>query len=319
MNKQIFSHLGAIGASPYMIGAKRMNSQYARIETLYEKGDFVDCVAASSQLFEQLMQSLYLGITGEKAQLTVILSDIGFWDVIGNKSFCDTAGMLQYACYRLTEGEEEDTEPVKAASLAKSGLDDIIAYTAQFLTKQGKKKCLPPAVLNREDVREQVLRLTDTLRVKMETAGCRDGMSMQPPFMNACLLDFPEDETEIWARYIAKKLQALGLLTTAELQVLDADQVVAERVGLTNEFIRRASAGANGGALLVEHFEEFDMPCLGGNLLDRALKTVINAAEKYRGSLAIIVSGQGENVEKAFRRAENCGEYFPLALSLRPE
>ncbi len=319
MNTQIFSQLGAIGASPYMIGAKRLNSQYSRIETLYEQGDFSACVEASSDLFGQLMQSLYLSVTGERAKLTVILSDIGFWDVIGNKTFCDTAGMLQYACYRLTEEPTDEMEPSKAASLAKSGLDDVIGYTAQFLAKHGKKRCLDPIILRRDDVREQISRLTDQLRAKMEAAGCSGGLSMQPPYMNACLLDLPDEETLIWAKYIARQLQRTGLLTTEKVHILDADRVVTERVGLTNEFIRRAAAEANGGALLIEHFEEFDMPCLGGNLLDRALRTTINAAETYRGSLCIIVAGQGENVEKTFRKTERCGEYFPLALSLREE
>ena len=318
MNKQIFGYLGTIGASPYLIGAKRLNSQYSRIETLYEEGNFAECVAASSTLFEQIMKSLYLAVTGENAQLTVILSDISFWETIGNKSFCDTAGMLQYACYRLSEGQD-DTEPAKAAGLAKTGLDTIIEYTAAFVSKHGKKKFLDRAVLDRDDVRGHIRHLVEGFSRKMENAGCSDGLSMQPPYMNAGLLDFPEKETEAWAGYIASQLQRAGLLTTAELQTLDAGRVVDERVGLTNEYIRRASAKANGGALLITHFEDFDMPCLGGNLIDRALKTTINAAEKYRGSLCIIVSGSGERVEAAFRRAERVGEYFPLVISLRQE
>lgn len=317
MNKQIFSLLGTIGASPYMIGAKRLNSQYAKLETLYMDGAYADCVAACSDMFEQIMSGLYLAVTGEHAPLTVILSDIGFWDVIRSKPFCDTAGMLQYACYRISEEQEDATDPGKAASLAKSGLDDVIGYTAAFLSKRGREKCLDPVILKRDDVREQVHRLIESLRAKLDAAGCSDGISMQPPFMNACLLDFPENEIAVWTRYIAKRLQKEGLLTSAKLGFLDAEKVVEERVGLTNEFIRRAAADANGGALLVEHFEEFDMPCLGGNLLDRALKTIITAAEKYRGSLCIVVSGAGENVERAFGRAEKGGEYFPLALSLK--
>lgn len=317
MNKQIFSLLGTIGANPSMTGAKRLNSQYARVEELYVDGRYAECVAASSELFETLMMGLYLAVTGEQAKVTVILSDIGFWDVIRNKPFCDTAGMLQYACYRLTEGGEDELEPGKAASLAKTGLDDIIGYTAQFLTKYGREKCLDPIILRRDDVREQVHRLIESLKTKMDAAGCSDGMSMQPPFMNACLLDFPEKEIEVWARYIAKRLQKEGLLTSEELRFLDAEKVVEERVGLTTEYIRRATADANGGALLIEHFEEFDMPCAGGNLLDRALRTIGTAAETYRGSLCIVVSGAGESVEKAFVRAEKGGNYFPLALSLK--
>lgn len=317
MNKQIFSLLGAIGANPSMTGAKRLNSQYARVEELYMDGRYAECVSASSDLFEMLMTGLYLAVTGEKAPVTVVLSDISFWDVIRNKPFCDTAGMLQYACYRISEGEDGESDPGKAASLAKTGLDDVIGYTAQFLTKYGREKCVDPIILRRDDVREQVHRLTESLTRKLDAAGCSEGMSMQPPFMNACLLDFPEDEIAVWARYIAKRLQKEGLLTSAELRFLDAEKVVEERVGLTTEYIRRATAEANGGALLIEHFEEFDMPCAGGNLLDRALRTIGTAAETYRGSLCIVISGAGENVEKALARAEKGGNYFPLALSLK--
>ncbi len=316
MNKQIFSLLGSIGASPYMVGAQRLNSQYAKIETLYERQAFNDCVAACSTLFEQLLGGLYLGVTGESAQSTVILSDIDFWKTIGSKTFCDTAGMLQYACYRLTEGDDAP-KGAKAAELAKTGLDDVIGYTADFLSRHGKSRCIDPAILERDDLREPIHRMAESLRTQMEAAGCSDGFSMQPPFMNACLLDFPEQRTEIWTRYIARQLQRAGLLSSAEFQTLDAEQVVVERVGMTNEYIRRAAAKANGGVLLIEHFEEFDMPCAGGNLMDRALKTICTAAEQYRGSLCIAVAGEGENVEKAFARAERGEEFFPLLLSFK--
>lgn len=302
-----------------MVGTKRLNSQYAKIETLYGQGDHAGCVAACSELFGQLMGGLYLSITGEKAPLSVILSDIDFWRTVGDKTFCDTAGMLHYACYRLTEEGGSEAKPENAARLAMSGLDDVIEYTARFFAGKGKEKCLDPILLQRDDIREQILRWTESLRVQLDGAGCSDGFSMQPPFLNACLLDFPERETALWTRFIAEQLRRIGLLTGADVQVLDAEQVVVERVGLTNEFIRRATAAANGGALLIEHFEEFDMPCVGGNLLDRALRTTLTAAERYRGSLCIVVSGQGENVEKAFHRAEQGAEYFRLMLSLRQD
>ncbi len=316
MNKRIFSLLGSIGASPYMTGAKRLNSQYAQVETLYEQGIYADCIAACGALFDQLMDSLYLSVTGETAPTSVILSDIDFWSRVGSDEFHDTAEMLHYACCRLAD-DRDGAETEKAASLAKSGLEAVIEHIDRFLSRQGKDACLDTAILKREGVREQIRWLTDSLRDLLEGAGCSDGISMLPPFMNVCLLDFPERETATWARYIAERLRRIGTLSTAELRTLDADRVVTERVGLTNEFIRRASAEANGGALLIEHFEEFDMPCLGGNLLDRALKTTVTAAEKYRGSLCIVVSGKGENVEKAFQRAENSAEYFPLSISLR--
>ncbi len=316
MNKRIFSLLGSIGASPYMTGAKRLNSQYAEVEDLYEQEDYAACIAACGALFDQLMGGVYLSVTGEPAPTGVILSDIDFWTCVGSEEFHNTAEMLQYACCRLAdEGEAEPEE--KAAALAKSGLEQVIEHVDRFLSRRGKEACLDTAILKRDGVREQIRRLTDSLRARLDGAGCSDGVSMLPPFMNICLLDFPERETALWARYIAGRLKRIGTLTTAELRTLDADRVVSERVGLTNEFIRRASAEANGGALLIEHFEEFDMPCLGGNLLDRALKTTVAAAEKYRGSLCIVVSGRGENVEKAFRRAENSAEYFPLSISLR--
>ena len=107
------------------------------------------------------------------------------------------------------------------------------------------------------------------------------------------------------------------MLSSPRVHTLDADQVIVERVGMTNEFIRRAAAKANGGVLLIEHFEEFDMPCAGGTLIDRALKTTVTAAENYRGSLCIVVSGEGESVERAFRRLDRGEEYFPLILSYR--
>ncbi len=315
MNKQIFSLLGAIGASPYMIGAKRLNSQYAAVETLYGQGAYAACVAACGEVLEELLGGLYLGVMGETARLSVILSDIEFWRVIDDRQFCDTAGMLQYACCRLAE--ESGAEPEKAARLATTGLDDVIEHAARFLARSGAEKCVDPAVLKREDMRERVRVMTEGLRAKLDAAGCSGGFSMQPPFMNAFLLDFPERENAAWTRFLAGRLQRAGLLTTARVGVLDAERVVDERVGLTNEFIRRAAAGANGGALLIEHFEEFDMPCLGGNLLDRALKTTLTAAEKYRGSLCIVVAGRGESVERAFRRAEAAEEAFPLFLALR--
>lgn len=291
-----------------------MNSQYARIDTAYEQGQFDGCVAACSTMFEQLISVLYLGVMGERAPLSVILSDIDFWAAIGDKTFCDTAGMLQYACYRLTEsGEGED--PAKAAKLAKSGLDSVIGYTARFLSQRGEKACLNPAILKRDDLREPINRLSESLQMKMDAAGCSDGFSMQPPFMNAALLDFPDREVPVWAGYVARRIERAGMLSSPRVQTLDAEQVVTERVGLTNEFIRRAAAQANGGVLLIEHFEEFDMPCAGGNLIDRALKTAVAVAENYRGSLCVIVSGYGESVEQAFQRIEQGEEYFPLLLS----
>lgn len=314
MNKQIFSLLGTICASPYMVGANRLNSQYAKIDTAYEQGKFDGCVAACSTLFDQLLSGLYIGVTGADAPLAVILSDIDFWRTIDNKAFCDTAGMLQYACYRLEESSGEESNPAKAARLVKSGLDDVISYTARFLSQRGERECLSPAILKRGDLREQINRLSESLWQQMDAAGCRDGFSMQPPFMNVALLDFPEREAPVWAEFIARRLQRIGLLSSAQMHTLDAEQVVIERVGMTNEFIRRAAAKANGGVLLIERFEEFDMPCAGGNLLDRALRTTATAAENYRGSLCIVVSGEGENVERAFGRAERGEEYFPLLL-----
>ena len=314
MNKQVFSLLGAIGASPYMGGAGRLNSQYAKIDTAYGQRRFDGCVAACSALFEQILSGLYLSVTGEDAPLSVILSDIDFWEAIDNKVFCDTAGMLQYACYRLTESGEGEMDSARAAGLAKSGLDDVIGYTACFLSQQGEKKCLNPAILKRRDLREPVNRFSGVLRRRMDAAGCRNGLSMQPPFMNVALLDFPEEEAPVWADYIARRLQRVGMLSSTRRHTLDAEQVVVERVGMTNEFIRRAAAKANGGVLLIEHFEEFDIPCAGGSLIDRALKTTVAAAENYRGSLSIVVSGGGENVEQAFQRVEWGEEYFPLRL-----
>ncbi len=318
VNKEIFSLLGEIGASPYMTGAQRLNSQYAKIETLYEQGDFEQCVAACSALFEQLLGGLYLGVTGETAQPTVILSDIDFWQAVGDKTFCDTAGMLQYACYRLTEGEEE-MENAKAARLAKSGLDDIIGYASRFLAEKGETACLEPKLLERPDLLAPIHRMAESLRAQMEAAGCSDGFSMQPPFMNAVLLDFPERETSVWTHYIARRLRRAGLLSSEKFHALDAEQVVVDRVGMTTEYIRRAAAKANGGALLIERFEEFHMPCVGGNLIDRALRTVAAVAEQYRGSLSIVVSGEGESVERALRRMDRGEELFPLLLSYRSE
>ncbi len=317
MNKQIFSLLGEIGASPYMGGAKRMNSQYAKIETLYDQGSYDECVAACSELFGDLLGGLYLGVTGETAQSAVILSDIDFWSVVDDKEFCDTAGMLHYACCRLTDDDGEKAEGAQAAKLAKSGLDDVIAHTSRFLTQRGDRECLPSAVLKRDDLRAQIHRLAGSLHAQMEAAGCSDGLSMQPPFMNAALTDFPERETALWAQYIARQLRRAGMLSAENVHTLDAEQVVDERVGLTNEYIRRAAAKANGGVLLIEHFEEFDMPCVGGNLTDRAMRTVINVAQTYRGSLCIVVAGAGESAEKALRRDERGEECFPLLLSYR--
>ena len=315
MNKQIFSLLGDIGASPYMTGVHFLNSQYARIDTAYEQGKYDGCVTACSALFEQILSGLYLGVTGGDAPTSVILSDIDFWAAIGNKAFCDTAGMLQYACCRLTESGEGD--PARAAKLAKSGLDNVIAYTARFLSQRGAKECLDPVLLKRRDLLAPINHFAESLRAKMETAGFSGGFSMQPPFMNAGLLGFPERETPVWADYIARRLQRAGLLSSRRMHTLDADQVVVERVGMTNEFIRRAAAEANGGVLLIEHFEEFDMPCAGGNLIDRALRTTAVAAENYRGSLCVVVSGEGESVERAFRRLDRGEEYFPLLLSFK--
>ena len=315
VNKQIFSLLGEIGASPYMAEGMRLNSQYARIETLFAQGGYPGCVAACSALFGELMAGLHLAVTGDTAGLSVILSDIAFWDAVGDGHFRETAEMLQYACCRLRE--DPDGEPEKAARLAKAGVDDVIGCAARFLAERAGSRCLDPVVLRRADVREPVNRLTDSLRARLEGAGISDGFSMQPPHMNAGLLDFPERETALWAGYLAGRLRRIGLLTVSELRTLDAERVVDERVGLTNEYIRRAAEAANGGALLIEHFEEFDMPCLGGNLLDRALRTVILAADKYRGSLCIVVAGRGEALERAFRRAEGGLERFPLLLSLR--
>ncbi len=317
VNQQIYSRLGDIGASPYFTGAKKLNSQYAKIEKHYERGEHGACVEACSTLFEQLMGGLYLSVMGEEAPLAVILSDIDFWQVIDDREFCDRAGMLQYACYRIAETPCGEGDPEKEAELAKSGLEDVIEDTARFLSQEGDGKCLDPAVLAREDVREAILALVEGFSAQLDAAGCSGGVSMQPPYMNAILLDFPERETAPWARFIAQRLKKAGLLTSAKLRTLDAEQVVLERVGLTNEFIRRASAEANGGALLIEHFEEFDMPCLGGNLMDRALQTILTAADNYRGSLCIVVSGMGERVEKTICRTDRAGNRFPLALSLR--
>ena len=315
MNKQIFNLLGAICASPYMVGENRLNSQYARIDTAYEQGEFDGCVTACSALFEKILSGLYLGVTGESAPLSVILSDIGFWGAIGNKTFCDTAGMLQYACYRLMEGGEGEKDPAKAAKLAKSGLDSVIEYAARFLSQRGEQECLDPTLLKRGYLREPINRFSESLWAQLDAAGCSGGLSMQPPFMNAALLDFPAWEAPVWADYIARRLKRVGMLSSPRLHTLDADQVIVERVGMTNEYIRRAAARANGGVLLIEHFEEFDMPCAGGNLLDRALKTTATVAENYRGSLCIVVSGEGESVEEAFQRVERREEYFPLFLS----
>lgn len=317
VNKEIFSLLGEIGASPYMTGAQRLNSQYAKIETLYEQGDFEQCVAACSTLFEQILGGLYLGVTGETAQPTVILSDIDFWETIGDKTFCDTAGMLQYACYRLTEEGTEEPESGKAARLAKSGLDDIIGYASRFLAEKGETACLEPKLLHRPDLLAPIHHMAGSLRAQMEAAGCSDGVSMQPPFMNAALLDFPERETALWTRHIAQSLRRAGLLSSERIQTLDAEQVVVDRVGMTTEYIRRAAARANGGALLIERFEEFNMPCVGGNLIDRALRTVTAVAEQYRGSLSIVLSGEGESVERALRRMDRGEELFPLLLSYK--
>ncbi len=298
-----------------MVGLTRLNSQYSTIETLLEDGAFVGCVAACGALFDQLMSALYLSVMGEDECPCVILSDITFWDIIDDDSFCDTALMLHYACQQLSEAPAAEAAPRKAAGLAKAGLDEVIEHTAAFLSRHGAAKCLDPRILRAKAARDRVSRLVDTLRARLDGAGCSDGFSMQPPFMNACLLDLPD--AALWTGYLALRLRRLGLLTTAEVHTLDADQVVAERVGLTNEFIRRAAAKANGGALLIEHMEEFDMPCLGGNLLDRALKTTVAAADRYLGSLCIVVSGAGERVEKAFRAAERSEECFPLFLSSR--
>lgn len=315
MNKQMFSLLGSICSSPYMGGASRLNSQYARIDTAYEQGRFNGCVTACSTMFEQILSGLYLSIMGERAPLSVILSDIDFWAAIDDKTFCDTAGMLQYACYRLTEDGEEEDDPAKAAKLAKSGLDRVIGYTARFLSQRSEKVCLNPVVLKHDDLREPVNRLSESLRMQMDAAGCSDGFSMQPPFMNAALLDFPDREVPVWVGYVARRIEKAGMLSSPRVQTLDAEQVVTERVGMTNEFIRRAAARSNGGVLLIEHFEEFDMPCAGGNLIDRALKTTMAVAENYRGSLCIVVSGYGESVGQAFQRIERRAEYFPLLLS----
>ncbi len=316
MNQQIFSKLGAIGASPYMAGTKRLNSQYAGIETLYGQRAYAGCVAACSVLFEQLMDGLYRSVMGQSESLPVILSDIAFWAVVDDKTFCDKAGMLQYACSRIKDEPDGGAEPEKSAKLAKSGLEDIIVSTERFLTRHGEQKCLDPRILKRDDIRNRINDFAALMRRQLEGAGCSDGLSMQPPFMNAFLLDFPERETKLWAHYLAEKLRQAGLLTDSEIRVLDAEQVVDERVGLTNEFIRRAAAGGNGGALLIEHFEEFDMPCLGGNLLDRAMRTTFTAAERYRGSLSIVVAGHGKNFASACRRDERSEEYFPLLLAL---
>ena len=317
MNKQIFGLLGAICASPYMVGESRLNSQYARIDTAYEQGMFKGCVAACSVLFEHILSGLYLSVTGASAPLSVILSDIGFWAAIDDKAFCDTAGMLQYACYCLTEGGDGEKDPAKAAQLAKSGLDSVIGYAARFLSQRGDQVCLDPRLLKRAYLREPVNRFSESLWAQLDAAGCSDGLSMQPPFMNAALLDFPEREVPVWVGYIARQLKRVGMLSSAEVQTLDADQIVVERVGMTNEYIRRAAAHANGGVLLIEHFEELNLPCAGGNLLDRALKTIVTAAKNYRGSLCIAVSGEGESVEEAFGRVERRGEYFPLLLEFR--
>lgn len=317
VNKQIFSLLGAICASPYMPGENRLNSQYAKIDTAYEQGQFGGCVAACSALFERLLSGLYLGVMGERAPLSVILSDIDFWKAVDNKAFCDTAGMLQYACYCLTENGGGENDPAKAAKLAKSGLDDVIGYAARFLSQRGEKVCLNPALLKRDDLREPVNRFSESLCEQMDAAGCSGGFSMLPPFMNAALLNFPEREAPAWAGYIGRRLKKAEMLSSPQVHTLDADQIVVERVGMTNEYIRRATARSNGGVLLIEHFEELDMPCAGGNLLDRALKTIAVAAENYRGSLCIVVSGAGESVEQTFERAgaEWGEEYFPLRLS----
>ena len=315
MNKQIFSLLGSICESPYMVGAKRLNSQYARIDTACEQRQFSGCVAACSALFEQLLSGLYLGVVGENAPLSVILSDIDFWRVINDKSFCDTAGMLQYACYHLMESGEAEKEPAKAAKLAKSGLDNVIGYTARFLSQRGAQECLDPAVLRRGDLRDSINRFVGDLWAQMETAGCSGGFSMRPPFMNVGFLNFPEGETRAWAEFIARQLKRAGMLSSARTETLDAEEIVIERVGMTNEFIRRAAARANGGVLLIEHIEEFDIPCAGGNLIDRALKTTTAAAENYCGSLCIVVSGEGERAEQALQRFERVEEYFPLILS----
>lgn len=315
MNKQIFNLLGDIGESPYMTGDSRLNSQYAAIDTAFVQGRFDGCVAACGALVEQLLSDLYLGVTGEEAPPSVILSDIEFWKIIDNKAFCDTAGMLRYACERMEESDESGFKsPAGAARLAKSGLEDVISYTARFLAQQGRKKCLAPEVLKRRDLRGPINRFSESLWKQMDAAGCSDGLSMQPPFMNAALLSFPEREAPVWAEYIARRLRRVGLLSSERTHTLNAEQIVEERVGMTNEFIRRAAAKANGGVLLIERFEAFDLPCAGGSLIDRALKTTLTAAEKYRGSLCIVVSGAEEKTGAALERVGRGGEYFPLVL-----
>ena len=318
MNKEIFSLLSSIGTKANMIGAKGLNSQYSEIENLYDRGSYAESVRACAALFEQLIGGLYLGVTGEKNKADFILSDLDFWKTVDDREFSDAATMLRYTCYRMMEEPAGAVDPATAAEAAKFGLDNVIRHTVRFLTEH-EDLLLDPVVLSRDDVREQIGRMSEKLARQMDDAGCSDGFSMQPPYMNACLVEFPERETAIWAKYFASRLQRTGLLTSAKLCTLDAEWIVEERVGLTNELIRRASAEANGGVLLVEHFEEFDMPVVGGNLLDRAFRTLIAAADMYRGSMCIVCAGQGEKVEKAFRSAERSEECFPLLISLRED
>ena len=319
MGENSYGLLNAIRTSPYMKGIGGVNAQYAKIGIIFEQGSYLNGAAASSALLEEIMKYLYFAVTGEREPLSVILSDISFWNVIDDTEFCDTAGVLHFTCYRMTEVPEDDRDLKELIGLIRSGIDTVIEHTAWFLLRHGRERCLPPEVLRRDDVRRQYRRMFESLGKALESFGYGGGVSMDPPYLNLRLLDFPDEETRIWAQYSAKKLYEMGMLISPDVKVLDSEAVVLDRVGMTNELIRRAAAGANGGTLLVDRFDAFNMPCMGENLMDRALRTLCTAAEKYRGSLSIVIAGQGDAAAKKLTQNTRVNECFPFLTAVHEE
>ena len=299
MNERIYSMLGVIGASPYMAGKLRLNSQYAYIEQGIARNMPEDAVAVCKDLFEHLMGKLYESVTGEKQPISVIVSDIDFWHVVEEPTLCDMAYMLYYALFQMQTGSDNRKVGVETAMLVKESLEGLIERIASFLEEKGPEKCLHPVLLGRPEVRAGICELCSRLESGLGSAGYRDGLSIEPPYMNACLLDFPASEPIIWAGYLADQPHRTGLLAAAKVKRVSAEEMVRENVSLATELVRRAAEEANGGVLLIDEFQAFDTLCVGGSLIDRVFRTVFTQAERYRGSLCILIAGQGEGFKKA--------------------
>lgn len=129
----------------------------------------------------------------------------------------------------------------------------------------------------------------------------KDGANIPMPSLNLVFKGGNGTGKTEMARNVAMKLRAYGVLNNGQVKEVSRGDIIGSVIGATAQNVKNLMAQSVGGVLVIDRIESLDSD---DSYSQEAISVLLQEIDKYRGKMALIITGSGEAMEKFMNKNE---------------